>query len=595
MTRTGGGLISRRLTGAGTSNQIGEDIARSRKFGQTPTMQRAVVIDVIMDPNLLSDDQLTRIRRTVNNPRFADVMPVNAIIAKLSSDSQGTIPRTNTILFPFFSSHFMLPVQPGETVQVVYNDFAGGGQQVGYWLTRASMERTVEDVNYTHHDRRYQPFNNPRNFTTDQRDRRRSDQPLPGFPNGGNTQDTFTIPPSGSAQERPFEIIIQQATAYSNAIDGIRDFSFPDNGRVVTPEPVPRWRKRPQEFVLQGSNNTLICLGEDRRGGPLGALLDNEPDAKGQAGTIDIVTGRGRYLPEDTQDPNEVFDGNTAPFVNQNERGTRETYKTPYLNQGGVSRLSDNPIEGDPDYMRDAARIYVTMQSNADVNFGLTQIEYTENSLPAGDSKNEIIQPSEDAQQTANKSYIINKADHIRLIARKDEDNGIEGTVLIVREGESETDLCHLFISKDGVHVDGPKIILGRGLADLAGAGSDPTPGGEPYIRWSKFRDTVDRLQDEIEELRDKLQLQHNEFLSTLSNVVQSVEIAFASATAIPYSPIASLQAIGSATTISNTSISPLRAQITRLEQQATQAVEQGTSDTNDFVEAAKSEKIFGE
>lgn len=595
MSRTGGGLISRRLTGAGTGNQIGGDIQRSRMFGQTPTMQRAVVIDVIMDPNLLSDEQLTRLRRTVNNPRFADNMPVNAIIAKLTSDSQGTIPRTNTILFPFFSSHFMLPIQPGETVQVIYNDFAGSGQQVGYWLTRVSMERSIEDANYTHHDRRYQPFNNPGNFSTDQRDRRGADQPLPGFPNGGNTQDTYTMPPSGSSQERPFERIIQQATAYSNVVEGIREFNFPEDGTVVTPEAVPRWRKRPQEFVLQGANNTLICLGEDRRAGPLGALIDEAPDSKGQAGTIDIVSGRGRYLPENLQNPTEVFEGNTAPFVNENERGNRETYKTPYLNNQGSSRLDDNAIEGDPDYVRDAARIYVTMQSNADTNFGLTEIEYTENSLPDGDDKNEIVQPSADAAQTANKSYIVNKADHFRVIARKDEDNGIEGTVLIVREGTSETDLCHLYMSKEGVHIDGPKIIFGRGLAELASAGSDPTPGGEPFVRWSQYRNMHDRMQQEIDELRVALQAQHDATNTAIQTLASTLDTAFAAATAIPYSPVVSLAAIGNATVLTNTVYTPLNTQITAKKTEAEQKVSMGEQEASDFVTAAQSEKIFGE
>lgn len=593
MSRTGGGLISRRLTGAGTSNQIGQDIERSRRFGQTPTIQRAVVVDVIMDPNLLSDDQLTRIRRTVNNPRFADVMPVNSIIARMTSDGQGTIPRTNTILFPFFSSHLMLPISPGETVEVIYEDYIGGGQQVGYWITRTSMERTIEDVNYTHFDRRYQPFNNPANFTTEQRDSRGVEQPPPGFPNGGNTVETFTLPPSGSLQERPFERIIEQATSYFNAVDGLRGFS--NNGEaIITVEPVPRWRKRPQELILQGANNTLICLGEDRKGGPLGALAENTPDAKGQAGTIDIVAGRGRYLPEENQAPSDLFEENTAPFVIENTRGNFETYKTPYLNNAGSSRLDDNPVEGDPDFIRDAARLYVTMQSNADVNFGLTEIQYTEHSLPFGENGDQIEQPDEDADQTTNKSYIVGKADHIRLIARKDEENGIEGTVLIVREGTAEEELCHLFISKDGVHIDGPKIILGRGLANVAGPGADPTPGGEPYIRWSKYRDTVDRLQDEIDQLRDKLQLQHDQTLSTLDTIARILDGAFAGAIATPYSPITSLQAVGGSTLISN-QISSLRGQINNLKTQAQQTVEQGTADTDDLVANSRSTKVFSE
>lgn len=590
--RTGAGLVSRRLVGGGTSNQINDDIQRSRTMGQTPTIQRAIVVDVVMDPNLLSPEQLRRIKRTVNNPRFADVMPPNSIIAKMTSDAQGTIPKTNTILFPFFSSHFMLPIQPGETVEVIYDDYFGGGQQVAYWITRTSMERTVEDPNYTHYDRRYQPFNNPGNFTTDQRNRRGGDQPPPGFPNGGNTPETFTLTPSGS-QERPFERIIQQATAYFNNVDGFENIGT-TGGSIVTPEPVPRWRKRPQEFVLQGANNTLICLGEDRKGGPLGAFDQENPDAKFQAGSIDIVTGRGRYLPENNQNPNDLFAGNTAPFVTENERGERETYKTPYLNNQGSSRLNDNPNEGDPDFNRDAARLYVSMQSNADENFGITEIDFTENSLPQGGSKNKIQQPSADLEQSPNKSYIVGKADHIRVIARKDEQNGIEGTVLILREGNAEEDLCHLYISKEGVHIDGPKVVLGRGLADVAGAGGAPTPGGEPYIRWSKFRDTVDRLQDEIEDLRDKLQTQHNQTVSTLAQMATAIDTAFAGSISIPFVPVPSLSAVGSVPALTLLANS-LNGRVTALENEGKVAVTTGTSDTENFVQESRSEKIFGE
>jgi hypothetical protein len=68
--------------------------------------------------------------------------------------------------------------------------------------------------------------------------------------------------------------------------------------RYITPEPVPRWLKRPLEFVLQGSNNSLIVLGEDRNGSIGGALLEPPIDIPKQdgnprfAGAVDIVVGR---------------------------------------------------------------------------------------------------------------------------------------------------------------------------------------------------------------------------------------------------------------------------------------------------------------
>lgn len=590
MARRTGTPATRGMVGGYAANAIGGVLEGAQSQGAAPVFQRAVVIDVIIDPNLLTEEQVEEIRTSVNNPRWADVMPPNSIVARIVSNESGEAAKTNTILFPFFSSHFQLPVQAGEIVQVVYDDFTYGGQQTGYWMTRTSSTRTIEDVNYTHLDRRFLPGNNPSNFTTEERRDRSSDQPAPGFPNGGNTSSTLTLP-QGSPTSNAYDNILFKATSHQ----GGDEEAIP----LQTFEAVPRWRKRPQELILQGANNTLICLGEDRKGGPLGVRAEQNPDAREQAGSIDIVVGRGRILPEPDTDPADSFEGNTAPWIVTNTRENPETNKTRYLKVAGTSKLEDNPVEGDPDLTRDAARIYVTMQSEVDVNYGLIENEYTENTLPNGNNKNEFVQPKAGETGTLNKSYVVQKADHLRMIARKDEDNEIEGTVFILREGEAEKDLCYMYMAKEGVHVEGPKIILGRGLADLAGAGKDPTPGGEPWIRWSQYRDQVDRMQKEINDLKDALQKQHDNTVSTMKNITQIIDTAFASATAIPYSPVASLQAIGVAKTLNNLATA-LETQNNPLKEGPDptgtgQIVSTAEREIGDLVEAAKSEKIFGE
>lgn len=589
MARRTGTSVSRDLLGGWAGNSVTQDIERIRTAASPPTLQRAVVLDVVMDPNLLSGEQITSITNNVNNPRYASVMPSNSIIARIINNAGGVSGRTNTILFPLFSSHFQLPVQPGEIVQVIYDDYSYGGQQLGYWMTRTSAQRTVEDVNYTHWDRHYQAFNIPAAFTSAERGDRGTTQPDPDFPNGGGTVDTVTLAQS-SSRDNPYETIISTATAYLGTLDN-QTSTIP----ITTPESVPRWRKRPQEFVIQGANNSLIVLGEDRKAGPLGARAEQNPDAKGQAGTIDIVVGRGRILPDVDQNPSDVFTGNTAPYITGNTRNNTETDKAHFLKVQGSSRLEDNPNEGDPDLIRDASRLYISMQTEADINFGITEIDFTENSLPFGDDGNEIEQPNSGQSGTLNKSYIIGKSDHIRLIARKDEDNDIEGTILLLREGVAEEDLCCVYIAKEGVHIDGPKIILGRGLATVANAGQDPTPGGEPYIRWSKYRDTIDRMQTEIDDLRGAMQSQHDATKTAITNIVTTIETAFASAIAIPYSPIAALQAIGSGQIMTNTSVRVLSTEIQQGDQNAQQAHENGKNDTDDSVSASRSEKIFGE
>ena len=76
----------------------------------------------------------------------------------------------------------------------------------------------------------------------------------------------------------------------------------------VIMEPTPRMTKRPGDFVLQGSNNTSICLGIDRGFDhavrPSEQKSPNSSDTPVEkAGSIDIVAGRGRYF--DTVD-NEI-------------------------------------------------------------------------------------------------------------------------------------------------------------------------------------------------------------------------------------------------------------------------------------------------
>ena len=62
--------------------------------------------------------------------------------------------------------------------------------------------------------------------------------------------------------------------------------------KLVTYESVPRFRKRPGDIALEGSNNTLIVLGTDRKDDL------KKTDFKESAGTIDIVAGRGQSKKE---------------------------------------------------------------------------------------------------------------------------------------------------------------------------------------------------------------------------------------------------------------------------------------------------------
>lgn len=522
--------VTRRVVGGSTLGRPTEELRSVQTSGQMPTLQRAVVVEVIDNPSALTDDQKQALAEQVNNPEFVDVLPVNAVLARMVSDSQDSGNPISTILFPMFSTYMQFPIVPGEHVWVMFADPSRSGTTVGYWLYRVSEQRTVEDVNYNVHDRRFFPEYNPQLLSTTERGR--DQDHTPSFPNGADTPQTATLRVTGSNNENPYDGIVEGSTA-------IQNFTF---------EPVPRYNKRVGEFVLQGKNNSMIVFGEDRTG----PVVRAEADAVGQAGSIDMVAGRSRKLPENEDtDPEE-----TAPRLVENARHENEVNKTPYLQEG----RQDNPREGDPDFEIDAARILVTMQSEADKNFALTDLSFPDDTL-------EFEQPQDGNDGTFGKSYVLAKADNIRLIARKSDE--VDGTILIVREGTGEDDLAYLHIDKDGkLQMYAPEMYLGKA-----------TGKAEPYIKWSEYKNSIQNLQDQVNALKD--------FCSSLST---ALETAFNTAIAVPYSPITSLQAVASGQILSNTLY---RGQLQTTLQQKEQSLV-GSGD-NSIVEQAKSERIFGE
>src|SRR5690606_22847082 len=148
-------------------------------------------------------------------------------------------------------------------------------------------------------------------------------------------------------------------------------------------------------------------------------------------------------------------------------------------------------------------------------------------------------------------SYVAAKADNIRIIARKDED--VNGTIFIGKEGDPNTsnigsvpsaavvrndasapngDLAYLFINSEGqVQIEGSMIIIGRGSDDK-----------EPYIRYSYYKVQIEELKTQIKALADLVQTMGTTY-----------DAAFSTATAIPFAPVASLFAIGSAGSQFNT------------------------------------------
>jgi hypothetical protein len=570
MTYRSGPNVGRSIVGHGNASIPGQ-LRQQSTEGSFPTLQKAVVIDVVYDTEVLDSEYKERLKATVNNYELVEVLPINSIIARIISNSGGLSAQPDTILFPLFSSHVMFPVQVGEIVNVIYEDQNNLGSKIGYWISRTHGDRAVEDVNYTHLDRRFDPLNNLGNWSTENQSNIRT-SPVPGFPNGGETPQTNTLSTTTNGNVNPYDEIINNAKA----------------GKFITLEPIPRWKKRPNELIFQGTNNSLLSLGQDRANVVSGTL--NGTDAKAESGTLYAVVGRGRFMPPSAS--SDAIAG--SPRVIKNSRGYFETDKAPWRNQepNGV-RAKDKPQEGEPDFVNDATTFILSQQTKGDENFGLTELLYRESTLP-------IEQPTNSQNAgSSNKAYAILKSDHIRMIARKNEESDIRGTILLIREGE-ENDLGYMFINEHGMNLDANKIYIGQASHENPADGeptfNDDNGPYEPYILWSKYRDTVNSLQQQINDLKD----QHETSIKTLRTNVQTILQAISTATTAPGAnicppgaPNPAVAAIGAAI---KSQISKLTSPVDQPLTQATQKVskEQNKNNKDNVSKKNHSQKIYG-
>jgi len=479
----------RGLTGGVSLNDTTQQQRDQLFGGQAPTLQRAVVVEVIYDPTSLTNEQMDDLEDTVVNPEMVEGMPYNSIIARVITNGQDLGHPSLHIFYPMFPSHFQLPVKPGEQVLIIYEDYYRTGNSVGYWLTRPMAARQIEDVNYTHGDRIFDPYNHPRNMTPNILSRLTASAPT--FPNGAGTPESFSLQPSGSTN--PYDDIVNKASASA----------------LFTWEPVPRVKKRPGDLLLQGSNNALIRLGTDRTGPVVPVTGSNGQDILEKAGTIDLVAGVGsiRKLPaNENVDPTAGNFNPTSPRVIQNVRNKKEVYKTPYKSQ-----KMDNPNEGDPDFMRDLSRIYISMKTKGDKNFNVT---FGGNNGIFSSSGDHLMQEIEDLPEDGENGqpFIVLKSEQLRMIAtKKDDDNGPSenGQIRLIKEGTVEDKDLSLFVmTKEGrvvmvgkdiqmqTHEDGKVLLRCKTAA---------TDDADPIVLYSRFKECMEEVYNKIEKLRDTI------------------------------------------------------------------------------------------
>lgn len=336
--------------------------------GSGQPYRRFVVDEVIFDPAELDDDRLKNLKEEygLGEVPFLDRMPANSVIARAALTPESGLEKP-MVLFPFFPSHLQLPIKAGEHVWAFFETDTNPDH--GFWVCRITEPRTVEDVNFTHADRKFQSSGSSKK-TKDKFEGK--ENPTPGFDNGALIgEDSPRSTASISGERDAYQKILKES----------------DSTKVTELEVVPRKKKRPGDFVIQGSHNAAITIGADRTGRTAvfektnkGKRAKGKPlkDSGSSSGTIDLSVGLGQ-------------EGRpTAPKKIKNTLDKQETDKD-------LSR--ENPLEGDPDFEGDVGRIYLSMSTKADENFNINIKGIPQNK---GDIAAGVI-----------------KVDHMRIVARK--------------------------------------------------------------------------------------------------------------------------------------------------------------------------------
>ncbi len=599
----------RKISG-GVSNDVGAEITQVATTTGISIFQRAVVYEVLDNLTLrdyTDEEFLDSAEINLTNPEDLPIAPRNSIIVQYVSSGKGRADLSQTVCFPFFSSHLSLPLKVGEQVWIMVETPDQPGAR-GYWLSRIHEPVFVEDVNYTHGDRRYDPLTKDSNKSIDADD---NEVDLTTFPTFHNGKDKTMFDPD------------QFTIAGSDTYEAVFTGSLEANSFVI--EPVPRLTKRPGDLVIQGSHNSAIILGTDR-GYKAGDKLEREksnaeipePLTPGK-GAIDIVVGRGRIFAEsvdklDGGEEREIEPTRTEPRVIKNESGlpAPEEGGEPPEGRGEFYEVDKNisvakkdksnnrtdGSEGDPDFVNDAARIYLTMNSNPDEEFNI---------IP-----DNIPQPfaSEPAAIEAAAATVV-KADEIRIIARKtgldsqksDEMSGdnedkkeTNGSIRIIKEGVRDDDSASIYILPDGtIQISGKVVYIGRTSDDGGKEDGSGEKGSEPYLRMSDFEKWADGLIDAINTAFETAEAGINangDAINTMASAGSGPGVAVGGATPGFGAPNSALG--GAVAGAFAGGIAPAGMSGMHMHAPDKSAIEEFKS-TKDAMEAIKSERIFGE
>ena len=467
-----------RTDAANNLQKIAEGRLNSESFQNsspsTSTFIRMIVMEVITDPNvdLVDQNKLNSWHAMgVSNMQYASSAPRNTIIAKKVGEEVDPM-----IVFPFFPSHLSLPCKPGECVWAMLEKPEIAESDMAFWFARVVEPHTSDDVNHSHPGRSFEPSLSPST-----KDRLEND--IKGSADTG--ENVFHELRNGPAVKKGGKrVTAGEAHILVGEEEDIFERLLVESkaSEYISYEPIPRFRKRPGDIALEGTNNTLIVLGTDRSGSISKSKFENA------SGAIDVVVGRGQT--EDT------FGVDAATTSITKSRGQ---------DKGGELKREINkslevvkPKEGDPDFKSDRSRILISQRTSVDDNFALK--DYNKNVLDKATVFNkEKVEDSADGD-----AGIVIKSDKVRLIARSDieiivtnfdEKTAADKKTKVKEEKTDTNKWASIVIKKNGDVVVTPAkegyIKLGGDDADLAVLCSKALPAQPGIVKGTPIVDTM--------------------------------------------------------------------------------------------------------
>lgn len=417
------------------------------------SIQRYVVLEVIPDPMLVDAAKIEyykskfgdigSTKNIINISAIARLARNSIIGAPILGEAQSEIGKP-ILLLPFFPPHLSLPCNPGEHVWTLFES-SKQNNDVGYWICRIPAPYYVDDLNHTHAPRETEASFFPNN--TDKSNN--STTPRYNFDNQVSSVENKNAKISSrsyiSGDNDAYRKIIKESEATN----------------LIKNEAVPRIKKRPGDFVIQGSNNAAIYLGTDRDGSAFEVRkVDVEINDKKEKATIQVADHTFRSAGEGTID---IVAGK-APAA---------TVTTLGIPRKEIAKSADaaikNPNEGDPDYIKDSSRVYVSQRTNADEKLKLSSLN--------DDLKNKygITINVSDAGDAA----VFQKSDKIRIVGRQD--------VNIVVTNDDQDTTAVISISKDGnILIRNSKKVVLEASNVFVGSNDakEPIPLGDQLKSW---------------------------------------------------------------------------------------------------------------